>query len=182
MILKDMEKWISYQGIQFLKDIGMKNDQVVLDFGCKYGTYTIPAAFVVGKNGKVYAVDKNKDVLNKVYKKAMKKDLKNIELMPVTDEIDFLISNESVDIILLYDVLHLVKDRKQLLKELYRVLKPLGILSVYPKHHNEDMNMNLNEVKEEIESLGFCFEKKSLKTLMHNDLIERGYVLNFKKM
>ncbi len=182
MIYKDMDKWMAYQGIKFLKDIGMKSNQVVLDFGCKHGTYTIPAAIVVGENGKVYAIDKNKDALNKLSNKAVKKELKNIELISLTDQINIFISNDFVDMILLFDVLHLVKNREQLLTDLYRILKPLGILSVYPKHHKEDMHMNLNEVKEEIEEIGFCFEKKSLKTLMHDDSLERGYVLNFKKM
>ena len=84
-------------------------------------------------------------------------------------------------IILLYDVLHLVKNRKRLLRELYRVSKSLGILSVFPKHHEEDMHMNLDEVKEQIEATGFRFEKKSVKTLMHDDQLENGAILNFRK-
>ncbi len=181
MTSSDMDKWMTYQGIDFLKDIGMKSGQVVLDFGCKHGTYTIPAAMVVGGNGKVYAVDKSKDVLDELANKAGEKELKNIERIAVKDQIKLLLPNESVDMILLYDVLHLVESRERLLAELYRVSKPLGILSVYPKHHEKDMNMDLDEVKEEIETMGFRFEKKCFKTLMHDDHLEQGYILNFRK-
>jgi len=181
MTFGDMDRWMTYQGIEFLKDIGMKSGQVVLDFGCKYGTYAIPAAMVVGGNGKVYAIDKSKDALNELANGAGKKELKNIERIAVTDQIKLLLPNESVDMILLYDVLHLVESGERLLAELYRVSKPLGILSVYPRHHEEDMNMDLDEVKEEIETMGFRFEKKSFKTLMHDDHLEQGYILNFRK-
>lgn len=177
----DMQRWMASQGIEFLKDIGMKSSQVVLDFGCKHGTYAIPAAMVVGDNGTVYAIDKNKDALNELAKKAGEKELKNIECIAVTDPVKLQLSNTSVDMILLYDVLHLVEGRKRLLRELYRVLKPLGILSVYPRHHKEDMNMDLDEVKKEIESIGFRFKKKSVKTLMHDDKLEKGNVLTFSK-
>jgi len=36
----DIDKWIEHQGIKFLKDIGMKKDQFIIDFGCLHGTYT----------------------------------------------------------------------------------------------------------------------------------------------
>ena len=38
--------------------------------------------------------------------------------------------DESVDIVLLYNVLPIVKNRPALIKELYRILKPGGTLSV----------------------------------------------------
>ena len=50
--------------LQLLKDVGIKAGQVVLDFGCGSGTYTVPAARTVGDKGKVYALDKDSKVLN----------------------------------------------------------------------------------------------------------------------
>ncbi len=44
-----------------LAEIGMQKGQMVLDFGCGSGDYTIPAAKVVGKSGTIYAVDKSED-------------------------------------------------------------------------------------------------------------------------
>jgi precorrin-6B methylase 2 len=66
MVSNDINKWIEHQGINFLKDIGMKKDQFIVDFGCSHGTYTIPASLVVGEKGRVYAVDKNQESLNKL--------------------------------------------------------------------------------------------------------------------
>jgi len=47
------------------------------------------------------------------------------------------LADESVDVVLLYDVFHYVPDRRALLRELYRVLKADGRLSVIPDHMSE---------------------------------------------
>jgi ubiquinone/menaquinone biosynthesis C-methylase UbiE len=39
-----------------------------------------------------------------------------------------------VDVILLYDVFHDIAEKQGLLQELHRVLKPQGLLSVFPMH------------------------------------------------
>ena len=49
-----MKKWMDMEGEIFLKDIGMKGNQSILDFGCGLGNYTILAAVVVGRMGQVY--------------------------------------------------------------------------------------------------------------------------------
>jgi len=64
----EMKKWENKEGLRFLEKIGVKPGQIVLDFGCGVGHYTIPAAKVVGKNGKVYGLDKDKNSLNKLKK------------------------------------------------------------------------------------------------------------------
>jgi len=56
-------------------------------------------------------------------------------------------------VVLLYDVLHSYyfspDERRKLLREVYRVLKPNALLSVYPEH------VELEEVKREIEEENF---------------------------
>jgi hypothetical protein len=68
------------------------------------------------------------------------------------------------------------------LKEVYRISKPTSLLSVYPKHHQEYMNMELNDIKNEMEDANFTFEKRIYKTLMHDTHLEKGCVLNFRKL
>ncbi len=62
-------------------------------------------------------------------------------------------------VVLLYDVLHSyyfsVNERRKLLREVYRVLKPNALLSVYPEH------MELEEVKREIEEANFWISSGS---------------------
>ena len=60
----DIKKWFDQIGEIFLIDVGVKQNHSVIDFGCGKGNYTIPAARIVGKRGKVYAIDKNKESLD----------------------------------------------------------------------------------------------------------------------
>jgi len=176
-----MDKWIQKIGQNFLIDIGLQTNHIVLDFGCGHGTYTLPASIVVGEYGKIYAIDKNKESLDKLEQKASELKLHNIKCLEHSTYETLPLSDKYVDVILLYDVIHLIEKRKQLLLELYRILKPYGILSVYPKHHQKDMNMDLQQITKEIEQSNFQCIEQPFKTLMHDDQLEKGYVLNFKK-
>lgn len=174
-----LERWLTYEGIRFLKDVGLREGNIVLDFGSGIGYYTIPAAIIVGENGRIYAIDREKDVIDRLMEKARKMNLNNIKPM-VTDGIDRNIKNESLDVVLLYDVLHdyyfTKEERTKLLEEIYRVLKYNGLVSVYPKH------MNYQEIILELEKTGFHFGDKLFKKLIHYYLYENGLILNFYKI
>ncbi len=163
-----------------LKKVGIKRGKTVLDFGCGSGTYTIPAAKIVSEEGKVYALDKDKKALAQLMQKAESAGLENIKRIDASGELKIPLQDESVDIVLLYDVFHSyyfsqVADRRNLLEEVYRVSKRDAIISVWPKHME-------SEAKEEIESANFYLKREYSGTLIHdNKDIEKGKVLNFRK-
>jgi len=175
----DIEEWLKEKGERVFKKIGIKKGYIILDFGCGSGNYTIPAAKAIGKEGKVYALDKDETDLNKLMQRAKSAGLENIERIKTSGELKIPLKDESVDMVLLYDVLHIYyfsqSERGQLLKEVYRVLKPHSLISVYPKH------MGLEEIKKEIEDNDFYFESKYFETLVHDDGYTKGYILNFRK-
>jgi len=184
-----MEWWERDGGVKFLKEIGLKSGQRVLDFGCRVGHYTIPAAKVVGNEGIVYAVDKEWQALNELQRKAIAYNLTNIRVIKTSGQIKLPLESRTVDVVLLYDVLHyLGKDkRNKLYHEAYRVLKQSGLLSVYPKHAAEDnpimefKNLHLSDIREEIQSLGFVSNRKYFGIISHDDGLNKGCVLNFRK-
>ncbi|MCK4348902.1 MAG: class I SAM-dependent methyltransferase [Thermoplasmatales archaeon] len=178
----DIKKWLDQMGEIFLMDIGIRQKQIVLDLGCGVGNYAIPAAGVVGRSGKIYAVDKNREPLDELMHRTKERGLENIEIVEVSEGSDLPLQDESVDVVLLYDVIHLVNSRKRLLADIYRVLKSNALVSVYPKHHQEHMNMELDDVKNEIESARFRFERMIYKMLIHDNCLEQGYILNFRKL
>ena len=186
----DIKKWLNWEGEAFLKDIGIKKGDVVLDFGCGAGHYTIPAAKVVSKEGQVYVMDKDLESMHKLMEIAKTKGLKNIiPLHTKSEESKINLESESIDAVLLYDVLHYMEalERKKIYEEIYRILKTGGILSVYPKHRKSDeplwnlSDMKLDEVIEEINSRHFYLHKKFYKRLLHNNNYNLGYILNFIK-
>lgn len=184
----DLEMWLTGKGELFLKEIGIKEGWKILDFGCGDGTYSIPAAKLVGKKGRVYVADKDKKAVNSLLDAAKSKGIENIEGIEITKgpKIDI---EDSIDASLLYDVLHYMdeKERKNLYSEIYRILKPGGILSVYPKHNKSDWplwnlsDMDIEDIVKEIENSGFYFEGNYRKMLIHNGEYEMGTVLNFRK-
>lgn len=120
-----------------LAGAGLKKGQVVLEYGCGVGSYTLPAAQIVGDGGTVYALDIHPLAIAKVRKRAAKEKLANIKT--ILSDRDTGLPDESVDVILLYDTLHLVRDKQALLAELHRTLKPGGFLSADHMHTaNED--------------------------------------------
>ena len=175
----DVGKWLKQHGEKVLKEVGVTENQIVLDFGCGSGYYTIPATKIVGDKGKVYAMDKDKKCLEKVTKSAKSLKLRNIQIIATSGNLKIPLEDESVDVVLLYDIIHSYyfppTTRKKLLREVYRISKYNALISVYPKH------MELQDAKEIIENANFVFERKLQKTLLHDNSLVQDYLLNFRK-
>ncbi len=187
---KEIEKWEKKEGIKFLKKIGIKPNQIILDFGCGKGNYSIPAARIVNKEGIVYALDKNSETLIQLEKKIKKEDLTNVKAIKSSKKSETNLKDNSIDIVLLYDIIHLVgendssalKDRKKLYKEIYRVIKPSGLVSVYPTHLESHTDVNsVEDIKKEIEDAGFRLEEEFSEELLHDGNMVNGRILNFRK-
>ena len=75
----------------------------------------------------------------------------------------------------------------KLYREVFRVLNKKGLLSVYPKHTVEDnpskefQHLRPNDVRWEIQSAGFQFNRQYCELLSHDDELNQGCVFNFKK-
>jgi ubiquinone/menaquinone biosynthesis C-methylase UbiE len=119
-----------------LKKAGITEGQIILDFGCGPGHYAIAAAKMVGQSGRVYALDIHPLAARSVEKKAAKDSLTNIKT--ILSKRDTGLPDQSIDTVLVYDTIHMIKDKQALTKELHRVLKPDGLLSVIAEHVKVD--------------------------------------------
>ncbi|UCF84464.1 MAG: class I SAM-dependent methyltransferase [Desulfobacteraceae bacterium] len=119
-----------------LMEAGIKPGDHVLDYGCGPGGYVVPASEMVGKSGRVYALDINPLAVKRVQKIASKNQLANVET--ICSDCKTGLQDNSLDIILLYDTFHNLSDPNAVLKELHRVLKPNGILSFSDHHMKEN--------------------------------------------
>jgi ubiquinone/menaquinone biosynthesis C-methylase UbiE len=119
-----------------IEKANIKPGDIILDYGCGPGSFTLAAAKVVGSSGKVYAADLNSLAINKVKKIALKKELTNIKTILTDCNTD--LGDNSIDVVICFDTFHHVNDQYNLLKELYRVLKPKSTLSLDDHHMKED--------------------------------------------
>jgi ubiquinone/menaquinone biosynthesis C-methylase UbiE len=171
-----LRDWLNGRAQEFLKRIGLKRRQRVLDFGCGRGNYTIPAAQIVGNEGRVYALDKNSRALDELMRRAAARNLENIVRMDTMGEVDIALDDGSVQVVLLYDIFWYFRlhDPRlpRLLDEVIRVSTPDGLLSIYPKH------IDTHVLLEMVQSRGFSIRDSYSDELLHNGYLERGRVYN----
>ena len=134
--MPEKETWEGFFNPSGILSIMGVSDEVkdVAEFGCGYGTFTIPAAKIV--KGRVYAVDVEKEMIALTEQEVKKQHLHNVKAVLR----DFLaqgtgLSDESVDYVMLFNILH-IEHPDVLLKESYRILRPRGKIGII--HWNYD--------------------------------------------
>ena len=96
----------------------------VLEIACGTGTISLGIA---DKVGSITAIDISSEMTNIAKAKAIQKSINNIQF-EVADGYSLSYESESLDIVLLFNVLQVIKNPEVMLKEIYRVLKQDGFL------------------------------------------------------
>jgi len=175
------EQWLSGQGADMLRSLGVKESDCVVDFGCGKGRYTVPAAQVVGKNGIVLAVERHANELDVLKERlAAFSSKESVKILNTEDLHLDSISDASVNALLVFDVLQYVEDYDTLFESVKRVLKPSGLLLVYPASvpHPGDVDMEL--ITEIIEKYGMKLESQKEYKMMHNKFMVDDIIYTFK--
>ena len=127
-----------------LVEAGVEPGMSVLDFGCGPGGFSLAAARLVGPEGGVHAVDVQPAALQRVRRLARRDDLSNLHAVGGEDVAA--LPGESMDIALLYDVLHVDPNPagpRSILAAVHRLLKPDGIVSVSDHHMTDEQVTDL---------------------------------------
>ena len=148
---------------KILRTLGLSNKVGdVVDFGCGYGSFAIPAAKIV--KGKVYAIDIEPEMIKETQRKARKERLNNIEAILR----DFMangsgLEDESVDYAFLFNILYTTQKPERLIREAHRVLRLNGKLGIIhwnyhpnpPRGPPMEMRPKPEQCIEWAESVGF---------------------------
>lgn len=179
-----LQDWMDKEGEIILREIGIKKGQQILDFGCGTGVYTVFASRIVGGSGKVYALDSDEEgLLRDLISKIEKEKIKNIEIIKTSGEIEFPLSDESMDVVLMYDILHLLDDdeRNKLFMEASRVLIKGGFVSYHATHRGGNEHFNLDKIHNKMKANGLYFNAEFKRPMFHWAWIEDSLILNYLK-
>ncbi|MBI2023935.1 methyltransferase domain-containing protein [Candidatus Giovannonibacteria bacterium] len=144
---------------------GMK----VADFGSGAGFYTIPLAKKVGAAGKTYAIDIRSDMLDIIRSKAIAGRLLNVEVIraDLEQKEGSHIKDETVDLVIISNVLFQVNDKSNLAREAFRILKKEGrVVMVEWDEEKKSFGpplahrINRQEAEDIFLKTGFVFDKE----------------------
>jgi ubiquinone/menaquinone biosynthesis C-methylase UbiE len=146
---------------RFVSKLGLRATDVVVDFGCGPGFYTIPIARIVART---IAVDVSPRMLKKVAENAKKNDVR-VETL-VTGGKEIKLGDGTVDLILLTHVFHEVADRQRVLGEFLRIARRSGRLAIVERTRAGALRwaggppiIDQSEVIRELERAGFGLDQ-----------------------
>lgn len=130
------EQWHAYfDPAAVLKALGLTADcRCVVDCGCGYGTFTLPAARIV--RGEVHALDIDSEMIRVTRESAAREGLRNVRVSQ-RDFVEngFGLATGEAEFVMLFNILH-AEEAPLMLREARRVLSANGQLAVI--HWNYD--------------------------------------------
>lgn len=119
---------------------GIREGMTVADYGCGPGRYTTRFARLVGRNGKVYAVDVQPLALEAVKRQMAAHSLANV--VPVLAKgYDTELPDRVADMVCALDMFFGLGEPSTFLREVHRIIKPEGILVLDDGHQSRQTTL-----------------------------------------
>jgi ubiquinone/menaquinone biosynthesis C-methylase UbiE len=117
---------------KILRGANIQPGQAVLEIGCGTGFFTLTAAKMIGEKGSLIAMDVLQVSVDNVIKKVQDAHLNNVQVVK-GDALNTLLEAESLNAVLIFGVIPApMLPINRLMPEIYRILKPGGMLAVWP--------------------------------------------------
>lgn len=161
---------------------GLRQGMSVADFGAGHGHFTIPMARLVGQEGKIYALDIQKNTLEIVRAKAKLEHLLNIETIWADIELPLgsKLPDTSCDLVLVANIMFQAEAKDAVAKEAKRILKPGGKFAViewdetpFPGGPPNNLKLSKNNAKELANTAGFEIDREFEAGSHHYGLLFR---------
>jgi len=155
--------------METINEIDVKKGDVMADFGCGAGFFSLPFAKKVGEEGKVYALDVLSSALEAVESEAKANGISNIITKRVNLELEkgSKLDDESVDWVVMKNILFQNKDKDIIIREAYRILKKNGRALIMEWDSGNSfigpdrkLRISEEELDAMVEKGGFILEKK----------------------
>lgn len=151
-----------------IQQFGLTEGMRVADLGAGSAAYTLAAARQVGTSGRVYAVEVQKELISNIKNSAAKQGLSNVEVIwgDIESPGGTKIQDHSIDAVIVSNVLFQAENKKGLVEEAKRILKPKGrVLAVDWKDSfggmgpHPDHIVSEQSAKKLFEESGFSWER-----------------------
>lgn len=123
----DRDAW--QQPGRIMDALGIGDGSVVADLGAGGGWFTIRLARRVGPNGRVYAEDVQREMIDAIERRVAREGLRNVRTIFGEDH-DPKLPPNALDAVLVVDAYHEVQNRVAFLRNVARALKPNGRLGI----------------------------------------------------
>ena len=169
-----------------IKNLEIKKNYRILDFGCGDGTYTFSFAKLLGRNGMIYALDSDPAKLEKLREKVIKSGLeKRIKIIQTEGELDVPLEEETIHLTLLYNVACCIygkenqDDLVRIVRDVFRITKDSGklIINVLGK----TMEKRIDAAVPLIQDYFILKEKESKKFFLDNNRARYRFFYYFLK-
>ena len=173
-----------------IAQLELPDNSIVADFGAGTGAYTIAAAKAMHSTGKVYAIEVQKNLLTSLENSCKSEHLGNVSYIWGNCELPngVKLSDATADFVIVSNILFQAEDKKGVISEARRVLKPGGRLLVIdwtasfngmgpePKQIFPEM-----EAKKMITEMVFSFDRNINAGNFHYGLIFRKGLYHVEK-
>ena len=166
---------------EVLKQIKFREDMTVADFGCGSGGWVLPLAKKC-EDGKIYAIDILEEPLSALKARAKLEQVSNIETIQtdIRDKNGSTLLEFSCDLVLMTNLLFECEDKKIVLEEGKRVLKPGGRILVVDWKKDNPLTPQIEKVS--FEQIKEIAKELNLKLVKEFDAGAYHYGLLFEKL
>jgi len=160
---------------EVLKKLRLRKNMIAADFGCGSGGWTIPLAKILAE-GKVYAIDILEEPLSALRAKVKIERLFNVETRKANAEKGVLLLSNSCNLVLMTNLLFECENKKAVLEEAKRILKPAGKILVVDWLKDNPLTpeiewLDFEEIKKIVEELNLKLEKEFEAGAYHQGLL-----------
>lgn len=166
---------------EIVEQFGINPSAQVADFGSGAGDFALAIAQMISPKGKVYAIDVLESAHQSLRSRSKIKGITNINLILANLECELgsNLPKDSLDLVMIHNIMFQVNNKKNLIQEAYRVLKDSGKLAIIewdmtsPIGPPKNLRLPEREVVSLIQNNGFEIESRIEVGKYHY-----GYIFN----
>jgi len=174
--IKRLEAEQRVKGLQIdrvVETLKISPGQKVADLGSGSGLFTRPISSKVGEKGMVFAIDIDPELLKHIEKTAENHNIRTVLAAEDDPKIP-----ERVDLIVIIDTLHHIRNREAYLKKLRNYLQPSGRIAIID--FNKDWPADHAQMKYTLEELEGWMKASGFNRVEKHDFLNNNFFVIFQ--